>query len=154
MGHGYKIGDRNRLFPAEPHPNPFVFLLSTVLIPMSTKPKRRGRTALSETAFFLVAFAGMIASIIGAERLVDSGLVSREVGFQIKELTTYLTKVGLVMITVWLFSRVGFLHSIGRGFQDRFDAGWQEMSNAESTKWMIVILLVLLISASLLMLSN
>lgn len=118
---------------------------------MSSKEKRHGRTALSETAFFLVAFAGMIASIIGADRLVGSGLVSQEVGFVIKEFTTYLCRVGLVMITVWLFSRVGFLHSIGRGFQDRFDAGWKEMSNAESTKWMIIIFLVLLVSATLLM---
>jgi hypothetical protein len=82
---------------------------------------------------------------------VGSGLVSQEVGFVIKEFTTYLCRVGLVMITVWLFSRVGFLHSIGRGFQDRFDAGWKEMSNAESTKWMIIIFLVLLVSATLLM---
>jgi len=55
---------------------------------MSTKPKRHGRTAFSEAAFFLVAFAGMIGSIIGADRLVGSGLVSQEVGFQIKEFTT------------------------------------------------------------------
>ena len=118
---------------------------------MSTKPKRHGRTAFSETAFFLIAFAGMIASIIGADRLVDSGLVSQEVGFVIKQFTTYLSRVGLVMITVWLFSRVGFLHSIGRGFQDRFDAGWQEMSNADATKWMIIIFLALLACATLLM---
>jgi hypothetical protein len=118
---------------------------------MSSKPNRHGRTAFSEAAFFLIAFAGMIASIIGADRLVGSGLVSQEVGFQIKQYTTYLSKVGLVMITVWLFSRVGFLHSMGRGFQDRFDAGWQEMSNAEATKWMIITFLALLISATLLM---
>jgi large subunit ribosomal protein L3 len=41
--------------------------------------------------------------------------------------------------------------SIGRGFQDRFDAGWKEMSNAESTKWMIIIFLALLACATLLM---
>ena len=57
------------------------------------------------------------------------------------------------MLSVWLFSRIGFFHSIGKEFESRFQAGWNEMSNAEATRWRIIILLGLFLCATLLMLA-
>jgi hypothetical protein len=118
---------------------------------MSHKPSHR-RAAFGESALFLIAFAIMIGAMILTNRFEQSGLLPVEVAYMIKKFTTYLSKLGLVMVGVWMFYRFSFFHSIGREFQERFDAGWAEMSNAESTRWKIVIFLGLFLCATLLML--
>jgi len=117
---------------------------------MSHKPTHR-RAAFGETALFLIAFALMIGAMILTDKFEQAEKIPVEVAFMIKKFTTYLSRLGLVMVGVWIFYRFSFFHSIGREFQDRFDAGWAEMSNAESTRWKIVIFLGLFLCATLLM---
>ncbi len=117
-------------------------------------PKRRkGLNFLGEIGFFLFALAIMVGGMVLANRLERDEVIPMEGAFMIKEFTQYIAKIGLLLVFIWAYVRIGFPDTLGLDFRERFNRGWAEMSDVEATKWMIIVFLGLFIGAALLALS-
>lgn len=120
---------------------------------MADKKTRKGGSLFGEAGLALITFSIMVGSIIGADWLEQKQWLNSDVAFIVKEFTTYVSRLSLVLLTVWIYTMIGFPRTIGRDFKDRFEKGWLEMPDTDAVKWMVILFLGLFLGASFLMLS-
>ncbi|MEM0970362.1 MAG: hypothetical protein AAGJ31_13480 [Verrucomicrobiota bacterium] len=120
---------------------------------MAENKKGGGGSIFGEIGLALITFAIMIGSIIGADYIEQKQCVTADCAFIIKEFATYISRLSLVILMVWIYVNIGFPRTIGRDFESRFESGWDELSNADAVKWMIVVFLGLFIGGSIMMLA-
>ncbi len=114
---------------------------------------RGSGTSIREFGFAVVTFVIMLVSIFIADKLEEGNILSGDMAFILKEFATYLSRISLVLFTVWIYKGIGFPRTIGPDFKSRFNRGWREMSDEEAAKWMIIVFLGLFIGGALLMLA-
>lgn len=112
-----------------------------------------GGGTIREFGFAIITFLIMVLSIYCADRLEQGKIISGDMRFIFIEFATYLSRISLVLFTVWLYKGIGFPRTIGPDFKNRFNRGWREMSDQDATKWMIIVFLGLFLGGTLLMLA-
>jgi len=111
----------------------------------------RSGSTLREFSFAALAFSIMLLGLWGANKLQQSGRLTGDMAFLIKDFLVYIARISLVLLTVWLYKSIGFPRTIGPDFKSRFNRGWRDMDDKEATKWMIIVFLGLFIGGVLLM---
>ena len=119
---------------------------------MADNDNKGGGSLLRECTFVIITFALMIGAFTAVEILQEKEIVSEDsdLAFILTEFVTFLSRFSLVLLVVWLYKGLGFPKTIGRDFAERFNRGWNEMSDADATKWMIIVFLGLFLGAALL----
>lgn len=115
--------------------------------------KKSGKGVTGEAGFTLITFSIMVGSIIGADWLEQKQWLNSDVAFIVKEFTTYVARLSLVLFTVWCYTMIGFPRTVGRDFKNRFEKGWSEMPDTDAVKWMVILFLGLFLGATFLMLA-
>lgn len=118
---------------------------------MAENKTGKGGSLFGASGLALITFGIMIGSLMGADWLEQKNLVTPDVALIVKQFTTYISKLSLVILMVWIYTNIGFPRTIGRDFAHRFEKGWLEMPDTDAVKWMVILFLGLFLGATMLM---
>lgn len=76
--------------------------------------------------------------------LVDSALDFPE-AYQLMLIPATLIRVAIASASAWFLIKFAFKNTIGKSIGKVFDAGWDDMSGVEKTRWCIVAFLTIFV---------